>query len=266
LAETGTVLSELMVWVARRLRPLRLGRKLISSVKSRASLDLTHVLHKEVAHKARVFSVAIQDSNWHLGGESAIELCTACRRIMGNLLELPEHEIHCCLKGFLSGEAEKGGYKVATVARSEPYDMRVPTPEQYDAHPVTKNSVWSAFLGENDGKFSWGGIRCFHCGDLYEQKDKFQCTRKDWEDYYRSTLVFPIFYMDDSKTRHRVISGFLAFDSKNKGAFRNLPDIFEWRDKELNKYRTLLEGKAQFHLGASLADMFGIFLEPLRKV
>ena len=252
--------AQLMVKGARVLRYFKIGKRIVSSVKIRASLDLTRDLHKEAIHRIRNLSSATSKGDWSSGGQSAIEMCTACRNIIGNLLELSEDQIHCCLKGFWAQECSGEDDLVITVARSEPFYNR--HTGDSDAHLVKNNTVWSALLGENDGKYTWESLNCFHCGDLFDHVSQFQCTRANWEQHYRSTLVFPIFHLEDINTRNRKISGFLTFDSPQKNAFGKLPDVFSYVTRR-DEYHTKIAQFSSFHLGALLADTLSIFLEPV---
>lgn len=150
---------------------------------------------------------------------------------------------------------------VATLARSEPFDNRVVDANNIDTHPVNdNNTVWCALLGRTDGRFSWPRFKCFSCNDLYSERS-FVCSRENWNDHYRSTLVFPIRYMKDPRTRYCEISGFLAFDSLVKNAFGKLPNIFDYKE-DPNKYHSDMSTKTLFHAGALLADTLSVFFEP----
>jgi len=70
--------------------------------------------------------------------------------------------------------------------------------------------------------------------------------------------------MTDINSRYCKITGFLAFDSTKKDAFGPLPDAFKYRES-IDEYHNLLRERAQFHIGAALADALGVFLEPLRE-
>jgi len=250
-----------IVWLARLLRKFPKGKKLVSSVKRRASLDLAQVLHNDVIHRMRQLSASMAENNLEVGSERAIEVCTACSKIMTNLLELSPHEVHCCMKVFTREQGTTSSGKVATLARSEPYDNRLVEANNTDEHPVDDgNTVWCALLGKSDGKHTWPRFKCFSCGDLYNAKG-FVCSRDDWRDHYRSTLVFPICHMSNSRTRFCEIKGFLAFDSSDKNAFGKLPNIFDYKE-EPNKYHSDLSKKTLFHIGALLADTLSVFFEP----
>lgn len=94
-----------IVWVARFLRRLPKGKALVSAVKQRASLDLVQVLHTDVIHRMRQLSASMGIEDWEASSEKAIEVCTACSKIMANLLELSPHE------GFFPREMHGGiGY------------------------------------------------------------------------------------------------------------------------------------------------------------
>jgi hypothetical protein len=255
-------LVSIIVWIVKVLRFVPKGKEIVVAVKSRASLQLSLVLHEQAIHRMRNFSSAVANQCWFDGGQSAIEVCTAYRELMGNLLGLSPDQLHCCLKGFLPEKCTGAIDSVVTVARSEPLGNRPIDLNNYDAHPVSENTVWASLMGRNDGARRWRALKCFHCGDLYGHGNNFKCTRKEWQDYYRSTLVFPIRYMVNLNSRSCEITGFLAFDSLMKNAFGNLPDAFQYLENDV-EYHTLLWKNTQFHLGAILADTLSVFLKPM---
>jgi len=60
------------------------------------------------------------------------------------------------------------------------------------------------------------------------------------------------------------VMGFLAFDSPNKKAFDNVPDIYDYKD-DLGKraeYFSLLSNTTVFQVGAVIADTLSMFLRP----
>ena len=153
-----------------------IGKSIVSAVKSRASLDLTLVLHEQVIHKMRTLSLAVKENEWMSGGQSAIETCTSIRELMGNLTELCPDELHCCLKGFRPNECTNQSDAVVTVARSEPFGNRLIDPRTFDSHLVEQNTVWSSLMGISDSNYTWKRLKCFHCGDLREHISDFKCT------------------------------------------------------------------------------------------
>jgi GAF domain-containing protein len=190
----------------------------------------------------------------------ALQICTEYRKLMGTFLELPETKLHCCFKLMAPQSPGDTEDRVATWVRSEPFDGRPVEDGIANAHAVTRNSVWSAMLSKNDGKTTWDKFRSFSCNDLRRHSD-FRCDRKDWDRYYRSTLVVPIRYpANNLGTEHNHL-GFVAFDSLTEGAFRGLPDIFNYREDPTG-YSERLESSAAFHLAAVLADTLGSFLGP----
>ena len=251
-----------ITWFATLLRKVHL-RKAISAVKKHATFDLTAVLHQDAIHRMRQLSAAGVDRNRESGANAAIEVSTACCKVMGDLLELSPHEVHCCLKVFCPGSsyASKNDC-VVTLARSEPFDERGVDEKENNKHLVeSSNTVWSALLGKFDGKTSWPTFKCFSCGDLWTHEKIFECSRENWENYYRSTLVFPVRYMTDPTKRERVVSGFLAFDSLKCNAFGSLPDVFSFRENP-SDYHGQIAKHTPYHLGAILADTLGVFFKP----
>lgn len=257
MSDWGLLIS-IIVKVAKILRFLGFTN-IVSAVKKRASLDLTTVLHQEVIHKIRTLSPSLQSQDWHCSASIAIQFCSACRELMGNLTELTGDEIHCCLKVFRSGKCTDKEDAVVTLARSLPFDNR--PLDQNVIYTVRDNTVWCALFGEHDGHTKWPRFKCFACNDLQKHQSVFHCTRDRWYDHYRSTLVFPINYMRDTNTLTCEISGFLAFDSPIKNAFSGLPDIFDFREKPAQYYKQLRKS-AIFQVGAAISDTLGIAFVP----
>jgi hypothetical protein len=192
------------------------------------------------------------------------DVCTECNSLSADLLELDGNHLHCSLKVLLRGETSEDDV-VATWMRSEPYDGRSGFPSP-DTHRVSENSVWCALLGRYDGNFNWKNpFCCFACNDLIEHGSEFRCSRDRWQDYYRSTLVFPLRYLSQANGERKYnVIGFLAFDSPNKNAFARVPDIFDYRDRpdKIADYNTKLSAAAVFQIGAVMADTLSMFLRP----
>lgn len=254
-------------WVAKKLRDIRL-RNLVHALRSRAILGPLEFLHRKVIHEMRDLGINMEKWTHDVKTTTILagNVCTSCRSLFKYFLELEEDELHCCLKIYRPGFSEKDD-RVETWIRSEPYDGRK---NDDDSQPylVCNNSVWSALLGKYDGKFNWQEPQiCFSCGDLPKHNSEFQNSRLNWQDYYYSTLVFPlnyIYYTNTGKKGYRTI-GFLAFDSLNKDAFRGMPDVFDYRNDPTKRveYRNLLKKKSVFHLGSTIADTLSMFLRPV---
>lgn len=227
----------------------------------RACWGVLSPLHHNVIHRMRAFALAYEqwDEHPNAATEDANDFCTATRAIMSDLLELDENNLHCCLKGFVDGAD-----KVETWARSSPYDGRTDQLGKADRHRVLENTVWSALLGRFDGHTKWSPLQCFACNDLNEHLDSFSCTRDDWSNYYRSTLVFPLQYRDRLNNAQFKTFGFLAFDSPKRNAFPGLPDAFDARlgAAERAAYHRRLAESSAFHLGSIIADTLAVFLRP----
>ena len=176
---------------------------------------------------------------------------------MGNLLELGDHELHCCMKVVVQNDA--GADCVGTIGRSDPYDNRPNMLAPSDLHLVEKNSVWCSLLGRDDGSARWPVFSCFACNDLYAHPADFKCDRTDWQKFYRSTLVFPLRYIQDEVNSKFVTFGFLAFDSVKKGVFGDVPDIFHYRER-WHAYHERLSNTTAFHVGAVFADTLSVLM------
>lgn len=188
--------------------------------------------------------------------EVAFDVCTKCRELLGDFLGLDKHDLHCCLKVMLPADEPAESDRVATLARSNPLDDK--PCGLNDAHPVEKNSVWSALLERNDGKTGWNRFNCFSCNHLHQHKSVFRCSREAWWDYYNSVLVYLLRYPVLHSPDHNYV-GFLAFDSPRAGVFHGLPDVFEYCS-DVSGYRNALTKSAVFHLGAVCADALSTFL------
>jgi len=161
--------------------------------------------------------------------------------------------------GVWIGRAED---RVATWVRSEPFDTRPVEDTIEQSHAVSRNSVWSAILGRNDGKTGWAKFRSFSRNDLTKHPEVFCCDREDWQRYYRSTLVVPIRYPSNRLGTDHNHLGFVAYDSPDKNVFRGLPDLFKYREDPVG-YSDRLESSAAFHLAAILGDTLGSLLGPV---
>ncbi|MEW8089088.1 MAG: hypothetical protein AB2784_05620 [Candidatus Thiodiazotropha endolucinida] len=255
--ETGV---KTWLWVIRQLKRFGL-KKQLAALKEHYVRDLTESLHEGVAHSMRSFAINLISS-----GEaheehtylSAEEFCTKARETMAKVIEIGPNQLHCCLKGFSN---EDGVDQVVTWARSRPLDDRPSGLD--DAHPVDGNTVWCALLGRNDRHTAWQPFNCFSSNDLASHSEHFNCTRDAWPTYYRSALVYPLRYIRKTDRRHFNV-GFLAFDSPKKDAFRNIPDIFEYRNSgELrSEYHDELNKSAIFHTGAAIADTLSMVMRP----
>lgn len=234
--------------------------------KCRATKNVLHDLHDQLLHRLRRLAPAVADfDSEYDAAHLATQVCTESRRIVSAFLELGANDLHACIKLLKPplDEGDSEGWRVATWVRSEPEDDRPFEQGDYNAHKVSANTVWSALLGENDGKEDWRPYCCFACNDLRENTN-FMCDRDNWRRYYRSVLVFPIRYVADNVGEASGIIGFLAFDSPKKNAFPGLPDIMATSDDPA-AFRQKLEKHAIFHLGAIIADTLGAVLREAHK-
>lgn len=253
--------TRLLVWSARAARVLGL-RRLVRAVRSRSTWGILNPLHHDVILKMRTFATLLEPWDRHPNPATpyASEFCTAARKVVGDLLELDEGELHCCLKGIVQ---HQGSFFVETWARSEPTDTRPDILGELDQHAVDDNTVWSALLGRTDGHTNWKPLRAFACPDLANHADRFSCSRKDWSHYYRSVLVYPLRYNADANRDYRTV-GFLAFDSILPRAFDQLPDAFEFSNpSQWAEYHKRLSEVAVYHLGGLVAEALATVLRPV---
>jgi hypothetical protein len=130
---------------------------------------------------------------------------------------------------------------------------------------VNKNTVWASLLGTTDGNLEWRQHRAFGCNDLTGHTGQFKCTRPDWAKYYKSTLAVPIRFPTNAQRNEYDIIGFLTFDSPLKGVFYKIPNIFDYLDQSPAEYGEHLESSIAFQAAATLADMLGACLHPLKN-
>jgi LmbE family N-acetylglucosaminyl deacetylase len=252
---------EILIWFSRLLRKFRADR-FVGRVRRRAALSyLTH-LHEDVIHEMRKFALACEfcgpssewDTNsWAVIGPPAAGFCSACRKIFCCLAEVDDNQIHCCLKSI---NASTG--TVETWARSEPASYR----DESIVHPISQNTVWSALLGRNDGNQTWDLFNFFSSKDLSAYKNQFRTTRLDWQEHYKSVLVFPLRYTNPRGVTFFDTFGFLAWDSPKVDAFQGTPEIFEHihnRDVYHDKARKC----AMYQTGAAIADTLSMLLRPI---
>lgn len=238
---------------------------LVRNVRARSALHLFKKLHEQVIHSSRELGDGMK--KWDICEKEttrlARDVCNASAELMSSLLELKPEFLHSCFK-VLQQPATNGAIckaEVVTWIRSVPSDARPIEPNPYI---VEENSVWSALLGCNDGNYNWERqYKCFACNDLLRY-DGFRNSRKNWSEYYRSVLVFPVQYLSysDSGRPKKNLIGFLAFDSPQKNAFYNVPDIFDYKDnsEKRAKYNNLLSESTAFQVGAVISDTLGVFL------
>jgi LmbE family N-acetylglucosaminyl deacetylase len=229
----------------------------VGRVRRRAALSYLTYLHEDVIHEMRKFALACElcgnlkessESVRQIMGPAAVDFCTACRRLFCDLAELDRNQIHCCLKS-INGDA------VETWARSEPIDQR----DEIAVHPINQNTVWAALLGRNDGNRTWDLFNCFSSSNLIKFKNEFRNTRIDWQNHYKSVMVFPL------RCRRSVTQfdtfGFLALDSRKTDAFQGMPEIFEHLS-EKDEYHDKARLCTAYQAGAVIADTLSMFLRP----
>lgn len=260
---TTTVITDFLVLAARILKFFK-AKGIVRAVRTRACKTLFARMHNNVLHKMREFAIYINnlspETSSHVGC-LARDTVTACRDLMSDLLEMPDHELHCCFKVIVKGD-DQNHDRVVTFARSEPQDHHHDDNQTTSEHFVNNNSIWSALMCKDDGKTKWARpYSCFSCNDLRARSDIFQCSRTNWEEHYRSTLVFPLRYLTDPVNNKFTTIGFLSFYSLRKDAFYSLPDIFDYTH-EWDGYHSLLSENAVFQLGACLSDTLSTFLRP----
>lgn len=236
----------------------RLKRRL----KLRVPLNSYRALHSEVIHKMRdLSSCGDIDNSDHLSIYR--DMSKEIRDILDNSCSLLAlilnqkqwlNSVCACVKVFVE---DNDGPKVATWSRSKNSEHR---PIRHDFTPIDKNTVFSSLLGQKDGIRQWPHFRCFTCGDLFSEEN-YANSRKntDWKKWYRSVLVFPIRISPDS------VIGFLAFDSRQKRFFGDLPNSFKYWETPM-EYHSVLEECSLYHIGGIIADTLAIIMKDKKEL
>ena len=171
--------AKTVVFGAKAARKLH-GQHVVSRVRDRAAIGLVGDMHSAVIHNMRTLSMQMTEWDTDAASLTAMHVCTECRRVLCNLLELKANQLHCCLKMIAPKSRSDDEDRVATWARSEPFDDRPFEQGEENAHLVSRNSVWSALMGRTDGRTYWRPFSCFACNDLCKHRDLFQCDRENW--------------------------------------------------------------------------------------
>ena len=252
---------KILVWIGRFLKWIKLER-LVRAVRLRISRTLFQRLHSEVIHNMRDFALCV--NSWTPESSSkdisflSRNTATSCRNLMSDILEIPDQELHCCIKAFANEECCRD--RVITWARSFPQDSHNDDKKLDGDHKIGNNSVYSSLLGRNDGKTDWPRpFSCFSCNDLISAGPSFVCSRDAWEKHYNSTIAFPLRYIVDSPQRKFYTIGFLCFYSMRKDVFIGMPNIFDYI-QDYDAYAGILENNCIFQLGASMTDILSTFL------
>jgi hypothetical protein len=229
------------------------GQKIISTAKQLAVTDVLRRVHVQAIHRARRLAAACAaEDNTKSETLIASELCNDYQRVMARLLELNPNQLHCCIKLIAPKKDPNDEDQLGTWVRSDPPDGR----QVDNFHAIGKNSAWSAFYGRFDGQTKWESTNCFSCNNLPSHGSAFRSERENWQQYYQSTLVFPVNHAKNDSGTELARLGFLAFDSPRTGSFLGAPDIFDYRER-LHEYRDRLLEWPPFHLGAIFADILG---------
>lgn len=225
--------------------------KVFRTIRERMVLGTFHKLHLETVHAIRKY-VVNEDSP---GSTDWGCLADGCRNVIADLLELPDRSLHCTIK-LCHGEEEDAeeDWIVYTIARSEPCAR----PAEYGLdhhHLVGHNSSFAAIVGCKDRKNTWTpyAYSCFASNYLTQHGDKYDCSRKDYIQYFKSTLVFPLRYRKIHE-ESTLVQGFLTFDSPEENAFVGFPEVFAYRDNPAD-YEDKLSYLAVYHVGGIIADM-----------
>jgi hypothetical protein len=247
---------KLLAFAARCLRKAHLG-KVVLNVREKIILETVFRLHLDGIHLIRRFSV-----NDHFLGvlgnqdnpsEPFEDLADGIRDVLAKTIAVDCRALHCTIKTLQGSDGTpKEDWQVYTLARSTPCERPAEFHPTY--HLVGRNSSFAALVGCNDLSNTWlpNAHVCFGCNDLWVQ-DKYECTRKDWKRYFRSTVVFPLRYRKIQQQDHKIV-GFLTFDCKSAKVFGNIPNIFDFKDEPV-EYNKRLQGSSVYHVGGMVADI-----------
>lgn len=270
------------VWIVRFLRKIKLTGILRNS-RERIILATVAKLHVGSTHEMRKFSVGNYMSPEFMDDPEASwepfnNLAGAYRNVFSEMLEISPEHLHCTIKVCNIKERlgkkeklekkEKLGKKdwpVHTIARSS---LSNRPPEFYPefSHKVGENSSFAPLVGCNDKKNTWvpNVYRCFACNDLIKHSKRYACSRENWQNYFNSTMVFPLRYRKGREPH--TIMGFLTIDSSKTNVFGNIPDIFDYKDAP-DDYLTALGYSSAYHIGGIIADTLAtmFYLQEVKK-
>ena len=247
---------KLLAFGSRILRKIGLG-KIVLTVREKVILETVMRIHFDSIHFIRRFSI----NDHFLGvlgrGENPTEpfedLAEGTRDMLAKIIAVAPQSLHCTIK-TLQGteETSKENWEVYTLARSTPCNR--PAEFHPVSHLVGKNSSFAALVGCNEPFNIWLPYAhvCFACNNLTKH-NKYSCSRKNWNRYFKSTVVFPLRYRKVTQQRHRIV-GFLTFDCNSTNVFGNIPDIFEYKDKP-EEYNHRLQLSSVYHVGGMVADI-----------
>jgi len=234
------------------------GKKILRAVKANSThANLSH-LHTGVLHSMRRVSVLMSKNHWNgdACAMAAADVCTQFRVQMGSLLELDEHELHCCWKVLVPGE-DHNTPEISTWVRSKPLDDRPDRPgTRLDCLTST---IYASLTGGDDGMTHWRRLPCFSCQDLAKYSGSFKSERPHLTTFYNSSLVFPLRFVRNPDTNDADLIGFIAFDSPKAHAFGDIPEIFKYGSDPAD-YNRRLHASSAFHLGAIFADSLSAHL------
>lgn len=227
-----------------------LGKRALAGVRARINWGTASHLHQQFAHHLRDFAVGTNSADMNPSGLT--NLANGCRDVVCQFLEVESQAVHATLKLIGPNPSEeKSKAPVYTVARSLPLNR---SPGMNVPHPAGENSDFSALLGCPDRKNVWTEpYSAFTCPDLSANHVNYDCSRPNWERYYRTTMVLPLRYADPRSLEHRFM-GFLTFDSMRPKVFGGLPDIFEHQNHRRDEFNEKLSKCPLIHVAGLMAD------------
>ena len=232
----------------------------MAAVRARVMWGTASQLHHKFAHHLRDFAVGTGGDFSGVNPAQLRGLIDGCRDVVCQFLEVESCIIHATLKFIGPCPSEnRSQAPIYTVARSSQSSR---TPEIGIPHPAGHNSDFSALLGCADRQYLWSQpYSVFACGDLTAPHVHYDCSRVNWQNCYRTTLVLPLRY-PDPHTLEQQFMGFLTFDSLRANVFGDIPDIFRHIGNGRDEYTEKLSKCPLVHLTGVMADILAttIFL------
>lgn len=256
--------------------PLEFVKRNILRIKPKIKLAVLAELHYQAIHGIRKFMVngnLLSECECGQDTEPFEKLANDCRNAFAIAIGQNKNrqKIHCAIKLYKGTQKlPRGDWIVWTLARSElltsqPFTLRNNFgPEE--GQEAKNNSAYAALTGCSDGQTEWGAraqvYPCFYCNDL-RTHEKYVNYRKDWQDYYKTALVFPLRWIKNQESKIE-IKGFLSFDS-------DVPNILDdglacIYKADITEYWKSLINSTAYHAGGIIADVLATTINLQDKI
>ncbi len=241
---------------------LKIGKLLIKVI-SPLKEKITHAIHWETTrqmhhgciHAIRRFSTVTRSRGPdHWDTEPVTE---GIRELASHLLHVPKQKLHVTLKLIAPTGGNPADLTVSTLGRtgasSRPEDAG-----DSALNRVGNNSDFASLLGCSDGVTDWKrAYNVFHCPNL-EKRQKYCCSRTNFLDFYRTSLVFPL-RVEVLNSNQTETFGFVTIDSMSANIF-SLPDIFDFGGDKLDEYATIIDASCLIHAIATVVDTLAMIM------